>query len=264
MQEQLEIEIQKTQTLTIKRILVVFIVICVFIGTFVLTFSQVFFKNDNDNVIEARKEHVLIKKERNNVKKELHQLIYNLQDGIIDTKTFTNKIKKLTPLYKKLETKSTVLFNELIQEKEKQKVFGFKSFKIFIANISMPILAINLSLFLVFFYLKEEDRFLKKITLPISLLGLLSSTFYFAWALYPNKDFSKFTYLTLLLSFSITSSIIAFFLVKYFYILLTFDFKFKIQNLLKFIIYDIKYKYIKKEDQKEYIQDYLEEINKLS
>ncbi len=263
MQDQSEKKIQKTQTLTIKQYLSIIFVVTFILITFITAFLQVFLEKDNKAVINARNAHITVKKERNRLRNNLYRIVDNYQRGQISDNLFISQIKK-AQLYQSLEDDSAELYNILIKEKEKQRIFGFRNLKIFFSNLAMPLVTVLLSFTLLFLSYKEEDLFLKRILFFLSFFGSISGLFYLVWIFYPEKDISNRVYFAMFFLVSILSFILIRFYIKYSYSLIQLKSKIFIQKLLYYIIKEIKDKYIKKEDKKEYVQDYLKEIKELS
>ena len=128
----------------------------------------------------------------------------------------------------------------------------------------MPVVAVFLGFFLLFLFNKEQDLFFRKVILAFGFVGTITGLFYVVWVFYPKGDLPETTYIVMQLSFAISGALVAFIVGKYFFALSQLNLKIKIQDLLSFITSDVKRKYISKHDRREFISDYLGEIEKLS
>ncbi len=260
-QSEQEIKIKRTHKFIYAKIASISTLIVLI---FVFPFLQVFFPNKSSDVSKAEKTYIKTDDLRLAKDKELKELLFKYNEGKITKKTLITNIENQVPLIECLEYDSKVLLDHYKETKNKEKVFGFRNAKVFVGHLGMPVVAFSIGLFLLFLFFKEEDYFFRKVILAFSFIGIITSLFYIIWIFYPKPDLPESIYVLMLLSFAIIGSLVAFIIGKYFYALSQIDLKLKIQDLLSFITRDIKRKYISKQDRREYINDYLGEIKKLS
>lgn len=234
------------------------------IGVFIVAFLGVFFPKKSESVRKAEKAYFETDNERLVSDKKIKLLFKRFNENELTDKELLSEIKTQIPLILNLTEKSEVLKKEYKSISNNDKVFGFRNIKIFFGHLGMPVVATALGIYLLLLFFKEEDLFFRKITLSFSLVGLISGLFYVIWVFYPSPDIPDWAYILLLLLFSILGTSVAFFTGRYMYKLSQIDLVVKVQNLLSFITFDIKRKYISKQDRQEYISDYLGEIEKLS
>lgn len=263
MLEPLETE-EKTKTRKFKGILLITGMVVFVITTFTIPFLQVFFPVRSHTVEVAMDALEINENKIEHAESELRSTILGFHSNKIDEHELKHKIKKFVPLILDLEKESEVLTSKLKIEKDKDKVFGFRTMKVFFANLGMPLVSFLLGFLLLILYNKEVDFFLKKVIFAFGFIGTMSGLFYVIWVFYPEGDLPLNTYLFMQFFFSIIGAFIAFLVGKYFFNILQINLKIKIQNLLSFITKDIKRKYISSQDRQQYISDYLGEIEKLS
>ncbi|KAA1244497.1 hypothetical protein [Aquimarina sp. RZ0] len=234
------------------------------LAVFLVAFLQVYFDKESPAVVKAQKVYTTVENARIVVDENLKTCLNEFQSGKISEEYLHSEIANQTMLLLNLEKESASFKEQLELVKQKDKVFGFRSIKIFFGHLGMPAVASMLGLYLLILFFKEEDLFFKKVTLSFSIAGLVTGLFYVTWVFYPSPDIPQWAYILLLLLFSVSGTILAFFVGSYLYKLSQLSLVIKIQNLLSYITFDIKRKYISKQDRQEYISDYLGEIEKLS
>ncbi len=263
MRELSEIEEKNKKTnkhsLLFSVILVFFIIL-----TFATPFLQVFFPVRSQAVIEATELYERVEKSRSDIEEKLTTLLIDFQSKKIDLDYLEAEVDKHIPILNKLEKESETLYLSLNQTKNKEKVFGFRTSKVFFANLGMPLVSVFLGFFLLFLFFKEEDLFFRKVIFAFSFVGMITGLFYLVWVFYPKGDLPESAYITIQLLLSTVGALTATIAGKYFFALSQIELKLKIQDLLSFISRDIKRKYISKQDRPEFISDYLGEIKKLS
>lgn len=236
----------------------------IIIGVFIVAFLGVFFPKKSQSVIIAQKAYAKVDDAKIQADSELINYLSKYHYKEIPEKELLLVLKKQIPLTLKLREESEVLKEKYENSLANDKVFGFRSIKIFFGHLGMPVVATALGLYLLLLFFKEESLFFRKVTLSFSIIGLVTGLFYLTWVFYPSPDVPEWAYILLLLLFSFIGTIIAYFIGRYTYNLSEIDLVMKTQNLLRYIILDIKKKYISKQDRQEYISDYLGEIEKLS
>ncbi len=262
----LEPETKAKVSNAIKIVKILFTTIII-IGVFIIAFIGVYFPKKSKAVIKAENSYFKIDDERKTADANLKICLSEYNKGQITKNYLDSELTYQIPLILKLEKESEVLKKKYKKSLRLDKVFGFRNIKIFFGHLGMPVTTVFLGLYLLILFLKEEDFFWRRITLAFSISGLITGLFYVTWVFYPKPDLPQNLYILLLFSLAILGTIIAFIIGKYFYALSQIDLKLKIQNLLSFITLDVKKKYINKlpkQDHKEYINDYLGEIKKLS
>ncbi|WP_271769258.1 hypothetical protein [Aquimarina algiphila] len=243
------------------RIIAISVII---IGVFIVAFLGVFFPKKSESAIKAQKAYIEVDDARIESDKKIKLLFAQYNENKITEGELLSKIKTQIPLILNLSKESEVLKKEYKSISNEDKVFGFRSVKIFFGHLGMPIVATALGVYLLLLFFKEEDLFFRKVTLSFSIVGLITGLFYVIWVFYPSPDIPDWAYILLLLLFSILGTLVAYFTGRYMYKLSQIDLVVKTQNLLSYITFDIKRKYISKQDRQEYISDYLGEIEKLS
>ncbi|WP_438711130.1 hypothetical protein ACSTS3_21620 [Aquimarina muelleri] len=259
--QEIEAKIKKHKT---KSILFSIGIMLFILVTFITPFIEVFFPVKSESVIKATKAYEEVNNFKIREEEKLRSLVYDYYANSISSQSFKSKINKCIPLIKDLQSKSEVLHSNLQEAKDKDRVFGFRTLKVFFANLGMPVVSVFLGFFLLILFNKEQDLFFRKVILAFSFVGTITGLFYVVWVFYPQGDLPETTYVIMQLSFAIFGALVAFIVGKYFFALSQINLKIKIQDLLSFITNDIKRKYISKHDRQEFISDYLGEIEKLS
>ncbi len=261
-------ELSETETESkkqkVRSFLFAIVVIIFIITTFTIPFLQVFFPVKSISVINATNAYNKIDNAKLIAEKQLRSIIYDYHKKVINDQEFNTEISIYVPLIQKLEKESEALSINLQNIKKQDKVFGFRTLKVFFANLGMPVVAVFLGFFLLFLFNKEQDLFFRKVILAFGFVGTITGLFYVVWVFYPKGDLPETTYIVMQLSFAISGALVAFIVGKYFFALSQLNLKIKIQDLLSFITSDVKRKYISKHDRREFISDYLGEIEKLS
>ncbi len=232
--------------------------------TFTIGFLQIFFPTDSQTVVEARQIHKQVKKERNTAEDALKKLVFDYNQKTITKEFFDKEIASLIPQYKILQKRTNELYNNLISEKNDQRIIGFKNTRTFFANIGTPFVSVSLGIVLLFFFLKEKDLMYKKIMFSFSFVGIIIGSFYLSWAFSPESDLPMYLYVIFFIILSIVGYLISYYIIKYFYYITQTDLKLSIQSLLHFIVSDVKQRYISEQDHSSYVKDYINEIDKLS
>ncbi len=236
----------------------------VVIGVFIVAFLGVFFPKKSESIIKAQNAYIKVDDTRIEADKILIDYLSKYHKKKISEEELLIALKTQIPLTLTLKEESEILKKEYEIALADDKVFGFRNLKIFFTHLGKPVVAVALGLYLLLLFFKEEDLFFRKVTLSFSIVGLITGLFYVIWVFYPSPDIPDWAYILLLLLFSILGTIVAFFIGRYIYNMSQIDLVLKTQNLLSFITFDIKRKYISKQDRQEYISDYLGEIEKLS
>ncbi|WP_035086287.1 hypothetical protein [Aquimarina latercula] len=236
----------------------------IIIGVFVVAFLGVFFPKKSESAKKAERAYIKVDDARIESDKNLKQLFARYNENKITEEELLSEVKTQIPLILSLTKESEAMKKEYKSVSNADKVFGFRSIKIFFGHLGMPIVATALGVYLLLLFFKEEDLFFRKVTFSFSIVGLITGLFYVIWVFYPSPDIPDWAYILLLLLFSMLGTVVAFFIGRYMYGLSQIDLVIKTQNLLSFITFDIKRKYISKQDRQEYISDYLGEIEKLS
>ncbi len=251
-----------SKSILIKKIRLMAVLLIV-ISIFMIAFSYVFFPKKSQSVMAAEKEYLKVDDKRITSDKELKSLLDQYYKRSISVENLIYELDKQIPKNQDLVDKSELLKKEYYATLKKDKVFGFRNIKIFLGHLGMPIVSIALALCLLFLFLKEDNLFFRKVSLWFSIVGLISGLFYVIWVFYPSPDVPEWAYILLLFLFSIIGTVLMYFVSRYLYKLSEIDLVFKVQNLLNYINFDIKRKYINKNDREEYMDDFLGEIDKL-
>lgn len=144
------------------------------------------------------------------------------------------------------------------------KVFGFRNLRSFMYAIGVPLsLFACATLFLFSLNYLEGNKQLKKYLQAIAFLFCYNAFFQFIWIFWATTDLSKPTYYTSIAFLSFFLLLIYFFLYKN-YNSTTLYLKNTISVLFDFIVISTPKKYISKEDQKNYVEDYLELTHTIS
>lgn len=257
---------EKTQKTTLKNkkgLLYALIMGLFIMITFSIPFLQIFFPVRSQQVIEAKDSYVKVDDIKLEAEKEFKVILNDYHTGKINDSQLKTGISNYVPLIQSLEKKSEKLSNHLKKVKENDEIFGFRTSKIFVSNLGLPLVLTILGLFFLFLFFKEEDFFFRKIILAFAFIGIISGIYYLVWVFYPKGDLPLSTYTLMQFTFSIIGALVAFMTVKYIYSMSHINLKLKIQSLLVFIVKDIKEKYIAPKDKPEYVNDYIDEIEKL-
>ena len=251
----------KNNFLQILKILAISFVIA---GIFIIAFLSVFFPKKHAEVIQAEKLYIEVDDAKIEADKALRYSLSLYEKKEISGDELLIKLDKEIPAALRLRDQSSELKTAYEEVSKKHKIFGFRSTKIFLGHLGMPVVATALGIYLLLLFFKEEDLFFRKVTLSFSLAGLVTGLFFVIWVFYPSPDVPEWAYISLLLIFSIIGTLAAYLIGSYTYNISQINLVQKTQHLLHFITFDIKKKYIRKEDRKEFVSDYLGEIKKLS
>lgn len=150
----------------------------------------------------------------------------------------------------------TVLVEKLEFE---EKIFGFDNKRKFWFAIGKPISMLYFSL--VFLYLSQFIKVksdLEKAVKLIVVLYLFISLYFIIWTFWHRKDFPKHLYYIGIGVGSVFGTLISKFLLTPRQIMIK-----NVHSLLRFIVIDIKNKYISNKDKSDFVNDYTTEIEKL-
>jgi hypothetical protein len=145
--------------------------------------------------------------------------------------------------------------------KESEKFVGFFTVRKFWYAIGKPISMFYFALLLIYLYpFILIDKKIKRIVGASIVLFLFISMYFIVWTLWHRQDFPKELYYWAIGIVSIIGSMISIFIINY-------DkdktLRSNIHMLLRFIVNDVKNKYISEEDKAEFIEDYINQIEKL-
>ncbi len=258
-----EQEIGQLDHSKLKGILKTGTIFVVVISIFIIAFLGVFFPNKSELVIEIEKNYFKVDDQRIEFDKQLKHSLIQYHNKLITEENLLSDLKTQIPLIISLTKSSEVLKKEYEEALENEKLFGFRNVKVFFSHLGMPVVALALGVLLLFLFFKEKNFFFRKVILSFSLVGLIVGLFYLIWVFYPSPDVPQWAYIVLLFLFSIVGTTIAYIITRYMYKLSKIDLVFKMNNLLHYINFDIKRKYIRKQDRKEYLVDFLSEIDKI-
>ncbi len=242
----------------------IFTISLIVISVFTIGFLSVFFPKNSAIVIEKRKAYLEANDQKLKTDEQLRICFLDYQEGKITSQELNAELHQKTNLILKLLDDSDVKKKRYEAALDNEKIFGFRNIKIFFGHLGTPSVIVSLAIYLLFLFFREDDLFFKKVTLSFSIVGLITGFFYISWVFYPSPDVPKWAYIALLFIFSILGTFLSYIITNYYYKLSKIDLIKKTQDLISYIVFDIKAKYIQKQDRKEYISDYLNEIDKLS
>ncbi|PKV50244.1 hypothetical protein ATE84_2299 [Aquimarina sp. MAR_2010_214] len=159
----------------------------------------------------------------------------------------------------KITQDTYVLQYEAIEISE--KFIGFTNIRKFWYAIGKPISMFYFALLLIYVYpFVLMDKKIKRIVGASIVLFLFISTYFIVWTLWHRQDFPKELYYWAIGIVSIVGSIISIFIVNY-------DkdktMRSNVHVLLRFIVNDVKNKYVLEKDKAEFVEDYTNQIEKL-
>ncbi|WP_152538621.1 hypothetical protein [Aquimarina macrocephali] len=236
-------------------------------GSFTIAFIAVFFPKKSVALIAAENAYITVDDERILADDNLKICLDEYHQGMISKEYLHSELTNQIPLVLNLEKESEVLKKKYKAAAKAQKVHGFKSMKILLGHLGVPVVTSFMGLYLLLLFFKEEDFFWRKVTLVFSLTSMIIGGFYVIWVFYPKPDLPEYLYILLLFAFAIAASLISFIIGRYIYKLSQIDLKLKNHRLLNFIAGHVRKKYINKlpeEDHKQFVSDYLGEIQNLS
>ena len=145
-----------------------------------------------------------------------------------------------------------------------QRVFKFTSWQSFLFAVGFPITLLFFSTILLIVKDYITNDLMKKAIVKIYCGGFLLSFFFITWSLHPAlpEDYNKWWYrsnslfIAILFTLSYVKMINTFTLINLRY-------KSYFKNLLRFVISDVKRKYVHPSRKDQYIEDYSKEIGKL-
>ncbi|WP_271781139.1 hypothetical protein [Aquimarina algiphila] len=236
-------------------------------GVFTIAFIAVFFPKKSPALISAEQSYIEVDDARIIADDNLKICLKEFHQGLISKAYLHSELTDQIPLVLTLETESEVLKKNYKTIAKADKVFGFRSSKIFLGHLGMPVVSSFMGLFLLLLFFKEEDFFWRKVILAFGLTALLTGLFYVIWVFYPKPDIPESIYILMLFGMDIGASCISYIIGRYIYNLSRIDLKLKIHHLMHLIMGDIRQKYINKlskEDRTKYLSDYIGEIKNLS
>ncbi len=193
-----------------------------------------------------------ISKEKESFKLEYNNLKEDLKKGVIDHKSYVYRINQLIDCN---NVKSIELKKKLENEIDKNRVFGFRSLRVFLIGFGIRLPYLLFSTAILFFYKYSYRKLKRNYYLKISIILLYNISFLISfymiiWFLIPRKDFSLQFYHLLIIIISILSTIFSIYLIKSMYRSFNKS-KNNIQKLIRFIL----------SNRKEYILDIATRVN---
>jgi hypothetical protein len=145
--------------------------------------------------------------------------------------------------------------------KESEKFVGFFTIRKFWYAIGKPISMFYFALLLIYVYpFVLMDKNVKRVVGSSIVLFLFISIYFIIWALWHRKDFPRELYYWAIGVASIIGSMISIFIINY-------DkdktMRSNVHMLLRFIVNDVKNKYVSEEDKTSFVEDYTDKINTL-
>ncbi|WP_128755393.1 hypothetical protein [Aquimarina sediminis] len=163
-----------------------------------------------------------------------------LDDGKITQETYASKYKTL---------------------QKSKRFIGFTNIRKFWYAIGKPISMLYFALLLIYVYpFIIIDKKVKRIVGGSIILFLFISMYFIVWTLWHRQDFPKELYYWAIGIVSIIGSMISIFIINY-----NKDktMLMNLHSLMRFIVNDVKHKYVAEEDKARFVEDYMDEIEKL-
>lgn len=143
--------------------------------------------------------------------------------------------------------------------KEKEVFFGFNTKRKFWYAIGKPISMLYFALLFIYIYpYIEIEKYVKRVIAYSAALFLFISLYFIIWTFWYRLDFPIVLYYVAIGVGSIVGTAISIVLINHKKTMVR-----NVHSLLRFIVTDIKEKYISLEDKTEFVDDYTDEIEKL-
>ncbi|WP_148639310.1 hypothetical protein [Aquimarina longa] len=236
-------------------------IICwlVAIASLALVSSHNFFSTNSKETIAREKAYKELISQRNSVYKTLKA------EFIKENNLNTSKNRELMMEYIKIQDQASTKYKSLKKIREEVKVFHFKNMNVFLYQVSIFIILFILSILFKYLTLQLEYKSLRRTYSFVSFVFIFISLYYLVWVFYIKSDLPYLAHIAAIsiIAFSIaivTHSTMYWFYNKTYIISI---YKSNIKKLTRHIGIDVKEKYIKEEDRKDYFVDTIDVIDSL-
>ncbi|WP_430412162.1 hypothetical protein [Kordia sp.] len=182
-----------------------FLIIAVAIGV-VAAMSQLFFDVNSEAVIEVRKEQRSARKDRDAKRVMGMDMLNDIYTMNVLPDSLNKKVAELFSEHQIAEKKSEILYSELLNLKNAQKIRNFPNYNSFADAIGNPILILITGILFILLYILRNSIDWKKISkafIHLGLMYLFVASVYLIWAFSNSLEIHRVYYIVGLIFASI-------------------------------------------------------------
>lgn len=181
------------------------------------TFIHMFFPADLPQVIKATEAHQKVKDIRNEYRDALFQLNEAYNNGTVTVEEFNRQLPQRLNDYRKYEAEAERLFAALNTTIEDNKIFGFPSWRKFLAAFGSPFVIFSLAVFLFLAAFSESQKLLRKAKLWLTFTACVIACYSFTWIFVDLPDLPFWSYIMVMLVCGVLASLAMRYLTQWFY-----------------------------------------------
>jgi hypothetical protein len=221
--------------------------------------SHNFFSTNSQEIITKERFYKKLISKRNSAYKTLKTEF--LKGGGLNTP----ETYELMIGYIELHDQASNNYKNLKKIRKEAKVFYFKNMNVFLYQISVFIILFLFSILFKYLTLQLEYKSLKRTYGFVSFVFMFISLYYLVWVFYIKSDFPYFAHITAISIIAFTIAIVTNSAVYWLHnrVSILSMYNRNIRKLTRFVGINIKEKYIKQEDRKDYFVDTIEVIDSL-